>query len=173
MSDNGWMLGEHGLSSKVLAYEPSARVPLLIVAPGVTPNSKCDRLVSNLDLAPTLLEYAGLALPEKLQGCSLRPLLSDPKSEFREGFVYEGTGGYGDVPPMAAWISEKAKIIHTLGDKMGEASSFIECYDLQNDADETHNLSFSSELIRSREQAVAAFKQHDWKQTPRKKRPKK
>jgi hypothetical protein len=59
MSDNGWMLGEHGLTSKVLAYEPSARVPLLVASPGLKLGTPCDRLVSNLDLAPTLLDFAG------------------------------------------------------------------------------------------------------------------
>jgi arylsulfatase A-like enzyme len=164
MSDNGWMLGEHGLTSKVLAYEASARVPFLLAAPGLKPGSQCDRLVSNLDLAPTLLEFAGVAVPEAYQGRSLRPLLSEPQMKFREGFIYEGTGGYGDVPPMAAWITERTKTIHTLGTKPGSEPGFIECYDLQDDADEAKNLSSSSELTRTRADAATAFKQHDWKQ---------
>ena len=140
MSDNGWMLGEHGLTSKALAYEPSARAPLLIAAPGIKPGTQCDRLVCNLDLAPTLLEFAGLAVPKVYQGLSLRPLLTDPQATFRAGVLYEGTGGYGGVPPLAAWITERTKIIHTLGVMPGSAPGFIECYDLQKDIDETKNL---------------------------------
>lgn len=164
MSDNGWMLGEHGLTSKALAYEPSARIPLLIAAPGIKPGTHCDRLVCNLDLAPTLLEYAGLAVPEVYQGHSLRPLLTDPQATLRKGFFYEGTGGYGNVPPMGAWITERTKIIHTLGVMPGSAPSFIECYNLQNDVDETKNLSSSPELSAARDEAMAAFKRHVWNQ---------
>ena len=162
MSDNGWMLGEHELTSKALAYEPSARVPLLVAAPGINPGTHCDRLVCNLDLAPTLLEFAGLAVPKVYQGHSLRPLLTDPQATLRTGLIYEGTGGYGDILPMGAWITERTKIIHTLGIGSGNAPSFIECYDLQNDADETQNLSSSSEFATARNEAAAAFKQHDW-----------
>ena len=167
MSDNGWMLGEHGLTSKALAYEPSARVPLLIAAPGIKPGTQCDRLVCNLDLAPTLLEFAGLDAPKAYQGHSLRPLLTDPQATIRAGFLYEGTGGYGDIPPMGAWITERTKIIHTLGIRPECAPGFIECYDLQNDADETKNLSSSPEFATARDEAVVAFKQHDWNQHDR------
>lgn len=160
MSDNGWMLGEHGLTSKVLAYEPSARVPLSIAAPGIEPGSQCDRLVSNLDIAPTLLDFAGLAIPESYQGHSLRPLLTDPQAKVRDGFIYEGTGRYGEVPPMLAWISERAKVIKTPGPKPDRQPGFIETYDLQNDPDETKNLSSSPVFAKACEEASMAFKKH-------------
>lgn len=139
-SDNGWMLGEHGLTSKVLAYEPSARIPMLMAIPGMAGGRSCERLVSNLDLAPTLLEFAGLPVPVRCQGRSLRPLLADPGATFRKGFVYEGLGGYGGVPPMGAWITERMKFIHTW--KNGESAKpvYTECYDLEKDPDEASNL---------------------------------
>lgn len=102
-------------------------------------------------------------MPKIFQGLSLRSLLTDPQVAFRSGFLYEGTGAYGDVPPMAAWITEQTKIIHTLGVMPDSAPSFIECYDLKNDADETRNLSSSPELSTARDEAVAAFEHHDWK----------
>lgn len=164
MSDNGWMLGEHGLTSKALAYEPSARVPLIIAAPGISPGTQSDSLVSNLDLGPTLLEFAGLAIPRAYQGLSLRPLLVDPQARIRAGFIYEGTGGYGLVPPMGAWITERTKVIHTLGVRPGDAPGFVECYNLQDDPDETKNRSSSPEFATARDEAADAFKRHDWKQ---------
>lgn len=164
MSDNGWMLAEHGLTSKALAYEPSARVPLIIAAPGIKPGTRSDSLVCNLDLGPTLLEFAGLAIPQAYQGLSLRPLLTDPQARIRAGFIYEGTGGYGLVPPMGAWITERTKVIHTLGVRQGDAPSFVECYDLQNDPHETKNMSSAPEFVTLRDEAAAAFKRHDWKQ---------
>lgn len=165
MSDNGWMLGEHGLTSKALAYEPSARVPLVIAAPGIKPGTQSDSLVCNLDLGPTLLEFAGLAIPQAYQGLSLRPLLINPQARIRAGFIYEGTGGYGFVPPMGAWITERTKVIHTLGVSKGNGPSFVECYNLRNDQDETKNISSAPESASARDEAVAAFRRHVWKQT--------
>lgn len=161
MSDNGWMLGEHGLTSKVLAYEDSARVPLLIAAPGIQPGGRCDRLVSNLDLAPTLLEFAGLAVPTAYQGRSLRPLLDHPHSPFRPGLRYEGVGGYGNVPPLMAWITERWKVIHTLSDPPDSEPRFVECYDLHRDPGETRNVSSLPEFSEALAAARMALKTHD------------
>ena len=161
MSDNGWMLGEHGLTSKVLAYDPSARIPLFIAGPGIEPGSQCDRLVSNLDIAPTVLDFAGLAVPGSYQGHSLRPLLTDPQTKVRDGFIYEGTGGYGEAPRTFAWITERTKVIHTLGSKPDKQPAFIEIYDMKNDPDETNNLSSSPGFAEVHLEAAKAFEQHD------------
>jgi arylsulfatase A-like enzyme len=161
MSDNGWMLGEHGLTSKVLAYEASARVPLLIAAPGIRSGGQCDRLVSNLDLAPTLLAFAGLGVPPAYQGRSLRPLLANPRLQFRPGLRYEGVGGYGNVPPLMAWITERWKVIHTLGDPPDREPRFIECYDLQRDPGETRNVASLPEFSAALAAARTALKAHD------------
>ena len=59
-SDNGFFTGEHRLQKgKYLPYEPSLRVPLMIRGPGLTPGARSAELVSNVDLAPTILEWAG------------------------------------------------------------------------------------------------------------------
>jgi arylsulfatase A-like enzyme len=72
MSDNGFLWGEHGIVGKRYAYTQSIQIPLMIRWPGeVEPGSVDDRLVANLDLAPTLLEAAGVALPPKFDGSSL------------------------------------------------------------------------------------------------------
>jgi arylsulfatase A-like enzyme len=87
-SDNGWFLGEHGFTSKVLPYEESIRVPLAISGPGVRPQVE-DGLVLNLDLAPTVLELAGLPVPERMHGRSLVPLLKDRGGAWRESVLYQ------------------------------------------------------------------------------------
>ena len=93
-SDNGYLLGEHRVpAGKVLPYEPSIRVPLILRGPGVPRGQHRRQLVVNADLAPTILEAAG-AQPGRMQdGRSLFPLLRDPRLEWGRSLLIEG--GFG------------------------------------------------------------------------------
>ncbi len=83
-SDHGYHTGEHGLWQKQSLFEESARVLLLIVAPGVSrANAIARSPVSHVDLFPTLTELAGVTPPTNLQGQSLVPLLRDPSAPGR------------------------------------------------------------------------------------------
>lgn len=78
-SDHGYHLGEHGLWQKRSLFEQSARVPLLISAPGYTkPSVKASSCVSHVDLFPTLAELCSVPKPSNLQGQSLVAMLKDP-----------------------------------------------------------------------------------------------
>ena len=75
-ADNGYYLGEHRLGDKRSAYDESLRIPLLVRFPRLgQPGRTIDRMALNIDLAPTILDYAGVAIPSEMQGRSWRPLL--------------------------------------------------------------------------------------------------
>lgn len=99
-SDHGYHLGEHGLWKKQSLFEESARVPLLMVAPGVSHRGGVvNTPVSQVDLYPTLTELAGVKAPANLQGESLVPLLKNPAAKSRgwalTQIVRGGGGGEG------------------------------------------------------------------------------
>ncbi len=87
-SDHGEMLGDHNLWRKSYAYDPSARVPLIVVPPagyGSQRNREVDAPGGWEDIMPTLMESAGAGVPDSLEGVSIIPLLHDPGARWRSG----------------------------------------------------------------------------------------
>jgi iduronate 2-sulfatase len=86
--DHGWHLGDHGYWTKHTNYEQANRIPLLIVAPGVTrPGSATRQPAETVDVFPTLAELAGLPAPrgpQPIDGVSLVPVLRDPARRVRD-----------------------------------------------------------------------------------------
>jgi N-acetylglucosamine-6-sulfatase len=99
MSDNGYMHGEHrALAEKVLPYEESIRIPLLMRGPGV-PRGRFDRrLVGNVDVTATILDATDVAPGRVLDGRSLLELLDDPGAEWGRDILIENGNGANQVP---------------------------------------------------------------------------
>jgi len=89
--DNGIYWGEHRLVDKRFAYEEVIRVPFIVRYPGgiKNPGRRLNEMVLNIDLAPTLLELAGLGVPQAIQGMSLAPLLASGDVPWRTSWMYE------------------------------------------------------------------------------------
>jgi arylsulfatase A-like enzyme len=139
-SDNGFFLGEYGLFDKRLMYEPAIRVPFLARWPGrIKPGSADARhMLLNVDVAPTLLEIAGLPIPASMQGRSFLPFLEDREETWRDAFYYEFLE-YPDYDHCA----RKHRGIRTSKWKLieyWEQPVERELYDLEHDPDEMKNL---------------------------------
>lgn len=96
-SDQGFYMGEHGWFDKRFMYEESLRTPLLIAYPGhIQPGTVCNKLVQNIDYAPTFLDLAGISKPKELPGRSLTPLFKagDKVKGWRNSIYYH----YYDYP---------------------------------------------------------------------------
>ena len=89
-SDHGYHLGEHDLWQKVSLHEESARIPIVIAAPGIAPGT-ATTLAEQIDLYPTLADLAGLPIPPHCEGVSLAPALRNPAAQLRES-AYSVTG---------------------------------------------------------------------------------
>ncbi len=138
-SDQGFYLGEHGWFDKRFMYEESFRTPLLIQYPGhIKPGTRIDQLVQNIDYAPTFLDYAGVDIPDAIQGESLRPLLegrNPPDWRTSVYYHYYEYPAFHRVTPHCGVRTERYKLIRFYGPIPG-----WELYDEQADPDEMHNL---------------------------------
>lgn len=136
-SDQGFYMGEHGWFDKRFMYEESFRTPLLVRIPGGR-KGDIEELVQNIDYAPTILEFAGVDVPEDMHGVSFLPLLEGGKTEdWRNSIYYH----YYEYPAEHAVRkhfgirTDRYKLIRFYGD-----INCWELYDLLEDPSEMHNL---------------------------------
>ena len=142
-SDHGTLRGIHGLMGKWLMYEESIRTPLIIFDPRLPPElrgTRRDQMVLNIDFAPTMLAIGGVAIPPRMQGCDLSPLLHDAAVEWRSEWFYEHT--YNTNPPRRPIAksegvrTERWKYIRYIESD----PPYEQLFDLKNDAVEEQNL---------------------------------
>jgi N-acetylglucosamine-6-sulfatase len=136
-SDNGYFWGEHGQIDKRWAYEESMRIPFIVRYPrGMTDAGRnVAGMILNVDVAPTLLDLAGVDVPKHMEGESFKPYLTNPYSLGREDWLYEYFKDYPyRYPPHYAVRTNTHKYILYDGRKKPEI------FDLKNDPKEMNNL---------------------------------
>ena len=146
-SDQGFFLGDHGWYDKRFMYEESLRMPFLVRYPReIQPGSSCDAMALNIDFAETWLDYAGLSIPEDMQGTSLRPLFNgDTPDDWRTSMYYRYwmhlTHHY--VPAHYGIRTDRYKLIYYYGEALGTTGSIDEpkepeweLFDLEKDPNE-------------------------------------
>lgn len=159
-------LGDNGLPverGKTYSYEPGVRVPLLVRWPGTTKAGLVRReLVSMIDVMPTILEAAGVALPAGLAGRSLRPLFAEGQPAWREFLFTEMNFHEPQIfRPQRSVCDARYKLLVNLTPQAPQAPR--ELFDLQTDPQETKNLIDDPALGATRkrlEQALA-----EWQRT--------
>lgn len=148
-SDQGFYLGEHGWFDKRFMYEESFRTPILMRYPKeIKPGTVVNELIQNLDFAPTFLDYAGVEIPDDMQGESFRRIVNGEKSEWRDAIYYT----YYEYPSVHmvkrhyGVRTDRYKLIHFYYD-----IDEWEMYDLEKDPREMKNIYSDPEYADVRE----------------------
>lgn len=158
--DHGWHLGDHGLWNKHTNFEQATRTPLIIIDPSMKP-AKIENPVEFLDIFPTVVDLAGLKLPEGLQGYSLTGLMKNPgKAQLSQAYA---VSQFPRGPRMGyslrdgryrytVWLSWKDRQLD-----MSKVLA-VELYDYQKDPNETVNVAESKEYAKARAQMEVYWK---------------
>jgi len=166
-SDNGYICGSHGYASKVLPMEESAHAPMMIYDPRSKNAGKklsCNELTGNIDVAPTILELAGLSSLDNMDGKSLVPLLKNPKQKLHEQLAF--INAWGVVPTQSlTCLSDEWKYTYWwYGDDTMKPME--ELYNIAKDPLEMKNLASDPEMQKVLESMRAKYDKQlqIWKQ---------
>ena len=174
MSDNGYFLGERGFSGKWVHYEQSLRVPMVIMDPRL-PEDRRGKTISNMalniDIAPTVLELAGIKTPTGMQGKSLMPLITARKPSganpagtnlsWRKEFFCEHLLVDKDIPQWEGVRGER----YVYARYFGQAPAYEFLHDLKSDPLELKNLasnhSYKKVLDQMRQRNIQLKREND------------
>lgn len=151
-SDQGFFLGDHGWYDKRFMYEESLRMPFIIRYPkAIRPGSVTKDFALNVDFAETFLDYAGISIPDSMQGRSLRPLLEEnTPDDWQQSMYYrywEHLSKEHNVGAHYGLRTHRYKLIYYYGEALGAAHAIDEyrepeweLYDLEKDPYEMKNM---------------------------------
>ena len=146
-SDQGFFLGDHGWYDKRFMYEESLRMPFLVRYPReIQPGSTSDAMALNIDFAETWLDYAGVPIPDDMQGTSLRPILNgETPDDWRTSMYYRYWMhlAHHYVAAHYGIRTDRYKLIYYYGEALGTTGSLDESkapewelFDLEKDPNE-------------------------------------
>ena len=146
-SDHGFFLGEYGFAGKWTPHDVSIRIPLVVFDPRLEASERGQRrneMALLIDMAPTMLDFAGLEIPNRVQGVSLKPLVEQGEDDdWRDSFFYEHwfTAG-GEIVPSEGMRTVRWKYCRYLvpGQEAEGVARWEELFDLSVDPHETVNL---------------------------------
>ena len=150
MGDNGFMFGEHGLIDKRVAYETSIRVPMIVQCPELfAGGTKIDKMVANIDIAPTVMEVMGLETPPHMDGESFNALAQGEDVPWREYFLYAyyWEQNFPQSPTVFSLRSDRYKFTTYYG--LWDTNEF---FDIEADPEEQNNLIRSSQHAEQRKE---------------------
>lgn len=152
--DHGWHLGDHGIWCKHTNYEQAARIPLVLVAPGVAKaGSRSASLVETVDIYPSLCELAGLAVPKGLDGSSFVSVMKDPKTAGKESIIHVYPRG---ERLGRAIRTERYRLVEWKKPGAAADTAEYELYDYRDDPGETKNLANEQTEIVARLKVLLA-----------------
>ncbi len=138
-SDNGYSCGTHGFGHKALAYEEATKTPLVIYDPTAKKdgNNWREAIVANIDMMPTILDYAGVKIPSNVDGVSIRALVSDSEKRVREALpLYQVIESFPSVS-MSIVTEDFKYIYYPYAEKLPAGE---ELFNMKNDRLEMHNV---------------------------------
>ncbi|MCM2680680.1 sulfatase family protein [Echinimonas agarilytica] len=139
--DNGYSLNERQLAGKWFGWEEDLRVPLIIYDPRGSADGTVSKMALNIDIAPTVLDLAGVAIPDNYQGKSLTPLLKGEPTQWRNEFFFEHMyqPKRVSIPPIVGVRTDNWKYVHFY------KHNHQQLYDLERDPAEAVNLALDPE----------------------------
>jgi arylsulfatase A-like enzyme len=160
-SDNGFFCGSHGYGSKVLPYEESSRIPLVVFDPrhkNSHKNTRCSALTGLIDISPTILGLAGIDVPENVDGKDLMRLYSDANASLHEDIVLMNVWGQRPTHSLTVVTQDTKYVFWPYGGDGMEPAE--ELYDLANDSLETKNLAIESRALPQLNDMRRRYDQH-------------
>ncbi len=172
-SDHGLLMGEYGMGGKALLYDLTSKIPCFVYDPRAPQSQKgktVDKLVSSLDIPATILNYAGVQVPDEMTGSSLVPLVHGEDVEWRDELFLESLFTLRDNPFCEGIRQGDWKYIRMYDGVVpydegnlqfdGKSPDFEQLFNVKDDPEEKNNLIETyqdSELLKSFRQRTAAY----------------
>lgn len=165
-TDNGYYLGAHAFGGKVLPYEEGARAPLIVSGPKKyikNPGSRSNALTGSIDMMPTILDYAGVSIPNNVDGLSITPILNGKTDHVKTHQKILQVWGTNATQSLSI-VSEGFKYLYWFYGGEGMTPT-EELYDLRNDPMEMHNLASNVDHQKTLDKLRAIYDQEviNWK----------